>query len=91
MRFNLTALSLTVGLFWGGSILIVALANLIWPDYGQAFLDLAASIYPGYDAGTTIGQAIIGTLYGFVDGAVGGALFGWIYNLLSRQFSAKAA
>jgi hypothetical protein len=91
MRFNLTALSLTVGLFWGGSLLIVALANLIWPDYGQAFLDLAASIYPGYHAGTTIWQVIIGTLYGFVDGAIGGALFGWIYNLLSRQFSAKAA
>ncbi|HEY6280827.1 MAG TPA: hypothetical protein VIW72_03415 [Burkholderiales bacterium] len=86
MRFNLTALSLTAGIFCGGSILIVivVLVNLIWPGYGQAFLDLAASIYPGYHAGTNIRQAITGTLYGFVDGAIGGALFGWIYNLLSR-------
>ncbi len=91
MRFNITALSLTTGIFCGGSILIVALANLIWPGYGQAFLDLAASIYPGYHAGTTIGQTITGTLYGFVDGAIGGMLFGWIYNSLSRQFSARAA
>ncbi len=91
MRFNLTALSLTAGIFCGGSVLIVVLINLVRPGYGHAFLELAASIYPGYHAGTNIGQAITGTLYGFVDGAVGGALFGWIYNSLSRQFSAKAA
>ncbi len=91
MRFNVTALSLTVGLFSGVAILIVASANLIWPGYGHAFLQLVASIYPGYHAGTTGGQVITGTLYGFVDGAIGGVLFGWLYNLLSRQFSAGAA
>lgn len=30
MRFNLTALSVTAGLIWGGAILLVALANLVW-------------------------------------------------------------
>ena len=91
MRFNLTALSLTVGLFWGAAILIVASANLIWPSYGRAFLDLAASIYPGYHPGPTVGSVITGTLYGLVDGAIAGAVFGWLYNLLSRQFPGGAA
>ena len=91
MRLNVCALSLTVGLFWGGMIFIVAVANLIWPDYGSAFLELAASIYPGYYAEATIGQTIVGTLYGLVDGAIGGALFGWIYNLLLRRFPVKSA
>ena len=91
MRFNVTALSLTVGLFWGAAILIVASANLIWPSYGRAFLDLAASIYPGYHPGPPVGSVITGTLYGLVDGAIAGAVFGWLYNLLSRQFPGGAA
>ncbi len=91
MRFNITALSLTAGLFWGAAILIVASANLIWPGYGQAFLQLAASTYPGYHPGTTIGPVVTATLYALVDGAIAGAVFGWLYNWLSRKFSGGAA
>lgn len=91
MRINVTALSLTAGLFWGAAILIVASANMIWPSYGLAFLDLAASIYPGYHPGPAVGSVITGTLYGLVDGTIAGAVFGWLYNLLSRQFPGGAA
>jgi len=83
MKFNVKSLALTAGLFWGVAILIVALANLIWPPYGRAFLDLSASIYPGYRPGTGFGSVITGTLYALVDGAICGALFAWLYNLLS--------
>ena len=85
MRLNITALALTVGVFWGAAILVVAAANLIWPGYGRVFLDLAASIYPGYHAGSGPGSVIVGTLYGFADGAIGGAVFGWLYNLLAQR------
>ena len=91
MRINVIAFSITAGLFWGGSIIITGLANLIWPPYGQAFLELAASIYPGYHASPAIGQIIIGTLYGFVDGAIAGFLFGWIYNLVFKCCPGKTA
>lgn len=91
MRFNVIALSATVALFWGGAILVVASANLIWPTYGRAFLELAASIYPGYHPSPAIGSIITGTLYGLVDGAIAGAVFGWLYNLLSRQLPSSAA
>ena len=47
MRFSVIPLALALGVFWGAAILIVAVANLIWPNYGRAFLDLAASLYPG--------------------------------------------
>ena len=83
MKFDIKSLALTAGLFWGAAILIVALANLIWPPYGRAFLDLSASIYPGYRPGTGFGSVITGTLYALVDGAICGALFAWLYNLLS--------
>jgi len=91
MRFNAIALSATVALFWGAAILVVASANLIWPTYGRAFLELAASIYPGYHPSPAIGSIITGTLYGLVDGAIAGAVFGWLYNLLSRQLPSSAA
>jgi hypothetical protein len=90
MRFNITALALTVGLFWGAAILIVASANLIWPSYGRTLLDLAASIYPGYHPGSGLGSVITGTLYGLVDGAIAGAVFGWLYNLLAQRRAGAA-
>jgi hypothetical protein len=91
MRCNVTALTLTVGLFCAATMLIVALANLIWPGYGRAFLDVAASIYPGYRPGSGAGSVITGTLYGLVDGAIAGAVFGWLYNLLAHQRPGGAA
>ena len=91
MRLNVTALALTTGLFWGGAVLVVALANLFWPGYGRAFLDLCASIYPGYRPGAGMGSIITGTLYGLVDGAIAGTVFAWLYNLLGGGRSAGAA
>ena len=85
MRFNVIAMTLTVGLFSGAALLVVASANLMWPIYGRAFLDLAASVYPGYRPGSGVGSVISGTLYALVDGAIAGAVFGWLYNLFARQ------
>lgn len=82
MKLHVTALALTAGLLWSGVILVVGLANMAWPDYGRAFLDLMASIYPGYHPGSGVGSVIKATLYGLVDGAIGGAIFAWLYNLL---------
>jgi hypothetical protein len=91
MRFNIIALSSTAGLIWGAAILIVGTANLIWPGYGQAFLELVASVYPGYRPGPGFGQVVIGSLYGLVDGAIGGAIFGWLYNMLAGVASARSS
>ncbi len=91
MRFNVTALTLAAGLFWGAAMFVVALANLIWPGYGRAFLEVTASVYSGYHPGSGICSVIVGTLYAMVDGAIAGAVFGWLYNLLSRQRQGGAA
>jgi len=85
MRLSIVALALTVGLLWGGAVLIVAAANLIWPGYGRAFLDLVASIYPGYHVASGVSSVLTGTLYALVDGAGGGAVFAWLYNVFSRR------
>lgn len=85
MRLSVIALASTAGVFWGGAMLIVALANLIWPSYGRAFLELTASLYPGYQPGSGFGSVVMGTLYGLVDGAVSGAVFAWLYNLFAQR------
>jgi len=80
MKLDIKALALTAGLLWGGAVLLVSIGNMMWPPYGGAFLKFAASIYPGYQPAGTMSSAIIGTLYGLVDGAIGGAIFAWLYN-----------
>lgn len=84
MRVDVTALALTAGLVWGAAMLAVATANLVWPHYGRAFLELVASVYPGYRPGSGAGSVAIGTLYALVDGAVGGGVFAWLYNRFAR-------
>lgn len=84
MKLDIKGMAIAVALVWSAAILVVGIANLIWPNYGQAFLELVASIYPGYTAGASVGQLILGTLYGLVDGAVGGAVIAWLYNLFAR-------
>lgn len=87
MKLNVKALGFTFGIVWGGSILLTGLANLIWPTYGTACLKIIASIYPGYDATASVGQVIVGTLYGLLDGFVGGLVVGWLYNLFAAKGS----
>jgi hypothetical protein len=83
MKLNIKALALTGGILWGAALFLAGLANLIWPGYATAFLQVMASIYPGYEAASTIDSVIFGTLYGFLDGAVAGLLFAWLYNVFA--------
>ncbi len=65
---------------WGGCMLIMGLANCVWPSYGVSFLETADSIYPGYTSMTGFGSVIVGTIYAGLDGAIAGAIFAWVYN-----------
>ena len=89
MKLDVKAMALTIGLLWGAAMFLTGTANLIWDVYGEDFLDVMASVYPGYDATTSFAQVIVGTLYALLDGAVGGAVVAWLYNrLAARQLSA---
>jgi hypothetical protein len=32
-----------------------------------------------------MGSVVIGTIYALVDGVIGGAIFGWLYNLFAAR------
>jgi hypothetical protein len=85
MKLDIKAMSITVGLIWGVlAMFLVGVTNLIWSAYGRAFLEVMASIYPGYTATPSFGQVILGTLYGLVDGAIAGAVLAWLYNRFAK-------
>lgn len=80
MRFSVKALAISTGILWGACLLIVGLINLAIPSYGAEFLRGMGSIYPGFYHTRTFLDVLLGTLYGFIDGAVGGCLLSWLYN-----------
>lgn len=80
MKLSAKGLALASGIVWGIVMLGMGLANLGSSNYGQQFLQTMASVYPGYHATRSIGEVIVGTLYGAADGLIGGAVFAWLYN-----------
>lgn len=85
MKLDARALALTAALVWAAAVFLVGMGNLIWPGYGTPFLELVASLYPGYRAERSLWQVIVGTGYALVDGAVSGFIFAWLYNLLAGK------
>lgn len=91
MRFNVKALAITAGVLWAACLFCVAMGNLLWSGYGNAMLDLAASIYPGYHGPGGFGSVLVVTMYAAVDGLVCGAVFAWLYNTVLGRGSSPAA
>ncbi|MGO9862322.1 MAG: bacteriophage holin [Terriglobales bacterium] len=84
MKLNIKALALACAILWGLVMLVTGLTNLVWGGYGRQFLQTMSSVYPGYDATRSIADVGVGTLYGIVDGLIGGAVFAWLYNHLAK-------
>ncbi len=79
------AVVLTCALLWGGCMLAVGLINLADPSYGSEFLRMMSSVYPGADTARSLGRVLLGTLYGLLDGAIGGWLFVALYRLFAGR------
>ena len=85
MRLSLKALIISCGLIWGGAVACVGLIHLAIPSYGSGFLIGVSSIYPGFHGARSFADALVGTGYALLDGATGGLIFGWLYNLFAGQ------
>jgi len=84
MKLSLKGLAIAVALLCGGCIFVVGIVNLASPSYGMEFLKVVSSIYPGFKASGTFVDVLVGTGYGIVDGAIGGFLIAWLYNLFAK-------
>lgn len=82
MKLDPNRLGIAAGIVWASVVLLVTLAGL-WTGWGRDLTSLLSSIYPGY--ALSYGGALLGALYGFVDGFVGLYLIAWIYNKLDGK------
>lgn len=87
MRHPVRALAWTSAILWAACMLIVGLINLADARYGSEFLRMMSSVYPGADTTRTVGRVLLGTVYGFIDGAVVGWLFGLLAMALGHDRS----
>ncbi len=80
MKLSVKAFALTAGILWGAAVFI-ATVWLLAMGSGGSTISLLGNFYLGYSF-STLG-AFIGLVWGFVDGAICGALFAWLYNKLA--------
>lgn len=85
MRISVRAFALAFGLLWAAGIAFAGLVHLAVPSYGTAYLGFASSIYPGFHGARNFGDVLVGTAWGLADGAGGGLIFGWLYNLFAGR------
>jgi hypothetical protein len=88
VRLSVRAMTFSAAILWGAAMLLVGLVHLVEPSYGGEFLRMMSSVYPGADTAPTMGRVLLGTVYGLVDGAVAGALFGLLYRGFAHRASA---
>ena len=81
MKINTKALAISAGITWGLAIFLLTVWFLVM-GYNGNLLAKLGSIYIGYSV-SWLG-AFIGLIYGFVDGLIGGALLGYLYNKFAK-------
>lgn len=79
-KLSVNALGVGVGAMWAVSIFFFGIAAMF--GWGEALVRSWASLYIGFGA-SFIG-AVIGAVWAFVDGYVGGVIIAWVYNRLAR-------
>jgi hypothetical protein len=77
---RMKAVTSASAILWGACMLAVGLVNLAFPAYGGDFLRMMSSIYPGCHDSRTISEVLLGTVYGVIDGAILGYVFGLLYR-----------
>ncbi|MFQ5847652.1 MAG: bacteriophage holin [Candidatus Methylomirabilales bacterium] len=76
---SMKGLSLALGLSWGGGVFLLGLAGSI--GWGRPMVDVLGSVYLGFRP--DLGGSLIGGVWAFVDGALGGIVIAWLYNRFS--------
>ena len=82
MRLNTRAFAVACGVFWSLMIFLATIWLLIFGFEGTVISNLD-HFYFGYSF--SYFGAVIGAIWGFFDGAIGGFIFAWLYNKLASE------
>jgi hypothetical protein len=80
MRLNTKAFAFTCGILWGATVMLATWWLLIFGYHGQVMSNLD-HFYIGYTF--SYPGAVVGAIWGFLDGLVCGFIFAWLYNKLA--------
>ena len=86
MKLNVKAFGLTFGLLWGFGLFILTWWIIAF-DGSSDEVTMIGRMYRGYSI-TPMGS-LIGLLWAFADGLIGGLIFAWLYNLLAAKFQPR--
>lgn len=79
MKLHTTAFALACGLIWGFGVLALTWWVMLF-DGSTGEPTILGMVYRGFSI-SPIGS-LIGLIWAFFDGLVGGFIFAWLYNLL---------
>jgi len=86
MKINVRAFALTAGLFWGFGLLFITWWIILFEGV-SGDVTLIGRVYRGYCI--SFGGSLIGFVWAFVDGIIGGSIFAWLYNFLSEKIKSS--
>ena len=81
-KLDIKALSLSLGVLWACAILLISIVAILSQSYLHNIVNFFSSIYLGYDL--SLFGIVIGMFWAFVDAALGGLIFAWLYNKLAK-------
>ena len=79
-KLNVKKFAIAFGL--SSAIGILLLGWMASAGWGLSMVNVVSSIYIGY--GPSFFGAIVGAVWAFFDGAIGGAIVAWIYNMAKK-------
>jgi hypothetical protein len=82
MKLNIRAFAITMGLVWGIGLFLLTWWIIAF-DGITGEITLIGRLYRGYSI-SPLGS-IIGLIWGFIDGLIGGGIFAWVYNVVCRN------
>ncbi len=83
-KLNVKALAVALGVLWSVCMLFAGWGSMF--GWGGKLVEVMASVYIGYTP--TFWGALIGAMWGFIDGAIGGAIIAFVYNIIAREKTA---
>jgi len=81
-KLNTKSVALSLGIMWSLGIFFISILTLITNSYLHNVVDFLSTIYLGYSL--SFGGIVTGMIWGFFDAAIGGFVFAWLYNKLSK-------
>lgn len=86
MRLDVKAFALACGLMWGLGLFCLTWWMIAF-DGATGEATFIGHIYRGYNVSP--GGSFVGLIWALIDGFIGGAIFAWLYNLLTARIAGE--